>query len=358
MATTTPVPPSRKLKVACAGLGRMGQRHANNFLTNVPRAELVAVFTPAPHEIKWASQNLAPLGVAVYDDYDKMLEHESLEAVVIATVTAVHAEQALKAIAKDLHVLSEKPISISDAISQQVIDAAAKKPHLKLMCGFMRRFDSSYRDVKNKIDEGLIGKPIIYYGQTGDKRDPSGFFVQYAQFSGGIFVDCTIHDIDLALWYFGEDVKVKSISASGVAAIEPDLTLHKDVDNAVGTVEFHSGQIATFYATRMMAAGQEDQTWICGTNGKLTVNMAPAINHVTIHDSYGVRREIPQTFFERFQPGFAVEANEFTKAILDDLPVPIDPRGAVHAVKIANALQESVISGKKIYYDENENRIE
>ncbi|KAK9452690.1 hypothetical protein V1511DRAFT_134231 [Dipodascopsis uninucleata] len=347
----------RRLKVGCAGLGRMGQRHALNFLYRTPRAQLVAVFTPDAREQSWAQENLVPHGITVYSDYDEMLKHEGLEAVVLATVTAVHAEQAIKAIAADKHVMSEKPLSISPEVSQQVVDAAKTKPHLKVMCALSRRFDASYRDVKAKIDSGLIGKPTVFYGQTGDKIDPSGFFVQYAQFSGGIFVDCTIHDIDLMLWFFGEDIKVKSITATGVAALQPELIKYNDRDNAVGIVEFWSGQIATLYVTRMIASGQEDQTFIVGTEGKLSINMTPAINHVDIHDKNGIRREIPQNYFERFYEAFTLEANEFTKACLDDLPVPLDPQGAVHAVKIALALQESMISGKKIYYDEDENVI-
>ncbi|KAK9489830.1 hypothetical protein V1508DRAFT_377188 [Lipomyces doorenjongii] len=353
----TKMAPVKKMKVGCAGLGRMGQRHANNFLNHTPRAELVAAFSPDSREIAWAKENLEPYGVTLYMDYDEMLKHEGLEAVVLATVTAVHAEQAIKAIMADKHVLSEKPLSTSDEISQQVVDAATKKPHLKVMCGFSRRFDASYRDVKAKIDAGLIGKPIVFHGQTGDKRDPSGFFVQYAQFSGGIFVDCTIHDIDLALWFFGEENVVKSIYAAGVTAIEPGLRQYNDCDNAVGIVEFHSDQIAYFYVTRMMAAGQEDQTFIVGTEGKLTVNQNPAINLVHIHDKLGVRRQIPQNYFERFSEGFTREANQFTAAVLDDLPTPLDPQGAVHAVKIARALQESMNTGQKIMYDENEQRI-
>ncbi|KAK9481580.1 hypothetical protein V1527DRAFT_448613 [Lipomyces starkeyi] len=341
------------MKIGCAGLGRMGQRHASNFLNKTPCAELVAAFSPDPRELAWAKENLVPYGVTLYMDYDEMLSHEGLQAVVLATVTAVHAEQAIKAIAADKHVLSEKPLSTSDEISQKVVDAATKKPHLKVMCGFSRRFDASYQDVKAKIEAGLIGKPIIFHGQTGDKRDPSGFFVQFAQFSGGIFVDCTIHDIDLALWYLGEENIVKSIYAAGVTAIEPGLRQHNDCDNAVGI----SGQIAYFYVTRMMAAGQEDQTFIVGTEGKLTVNQDPAINLVQIHDQSGVRRHIPQNYFERFSDAFTLEANQFTLAVLDDLPTPLNPHGAVHAVKIAKALQESMNTGKKVMYDENEQRI-
>jgi myo-inositol 2-dehydrogenase/D-chiro-inositol 1-dehydrogenase len=102
-----------RLKVACAGLGRMGKRHALHFAERVPRAELVAVSSPDEEELKWARERLGPFGVAVYKNYDDMLKHEGLQAVVVASATAVHAEQAIKAIEADLHVLCEKPLSTS-----------------------------------------------------------------------------------------------------------------------------------------------------------------------------------------------------------------------------------------------------
>ena len=103
----------RKLKIACAGLGRMGKRHALHFLNRTPRAELVAASTPDDEEIQWAKQHLEPYGVRLYKDYDEMLKQEGLQAVVIASVTTVHAEQAIKAIEANLHVLCEKPLSTS-----------------------------------------------------------------------------------------------------------------------------------------------------------------------------------------------------------------------------------------------------
>lgn len=89
----------------------MGSRHALNFLHRAPRCELVAAFSPDPAEISWAQTHLEPYGVTLYTDYDAMLEHPGLEAVVVATATTVHAEQAIKAIESDLHVLCEKPLS-------------------------------------------------------------------------------------------------------------------------------------------------------------------------------------------------------------------------------------------------------
>jgi myo-inositol 2-dehydrogenase/D-chiro-inositol 1-dehydrogenase len=91
----------------------MGKRHALHFLERTPRAQLVAASTPDDAEITWAKQHLEPFGVRLYKDYDEMLRHEGLQAVVIASVTTVHAEQAIKAIDANLHVLCEKPLSTS-----------------------------------------------------------------------------------------------------------------------------------------------------------------------------------------------------------------------------------------------------
>jgi len=239
-----------------------------------------------------------------------------------------------------------------------VVDAAKKKPGLKVMCGFSRRFDDSYRDAFHKMDTGLIGRPSIFRSQTCDMLDPSGFFVAYAEFSGGIFVDCSIHDIDLALWFFGQDSRVKSVVSSGITAVQPELRKHEDMDNAVGIVEFYGGQIAYLFCSRMMAAGQDDATEIIGTEGKLTVNAQPMSNLVNIYEPTGVRREIPPHYYGRFEQAFVTEANEFTAACLDDLKLPMKLTGAVQAVKIGCALQESLNSGKKIYFDEVGRRVE
>lgn len=220
------------------------------------------------------------------------------------------------------------------------------------MCGFSRRFDQSYRNAYKQVQAGSIGRPTIFRGQTGDKLDPSGFFVQYAQFSGGIFVDCTIHDCDLAFWFFGSETKVRSVVASGVAATQPQLRQYKDCDNGVGIVEFYGGQIAYFFVSRMIASGQHDCTDIIGTKGSVSINNNPAKDHVVSHDAQGVRHEIPQNYFERFERAFVLEVNEFTASCLDGTPVPLDPSDAVRALRVASALQESMNTGQKIFFAE------
>ncbi|KAJ6090412.1 NAD(P)-binding protein [Penicillium sp. IBT 16267x] len=342
-----------KLRVGIAGLGRMGKRHAVNFHESTARAHVVAACTPDEEERQWAAEHLE--GVKIYSDYDEMLKDE-LDAVIVASITAVHAEQSIKAIKKGYHVLCEKPLSIDIDIAQSVVDAYEKSlqthPNQKVMCGFSRRFDASYREAHARIANNEFGLPIIFRSQTADLYDSSGFFVEYAKTSGGIFVDCSIHDIDLMLWFFGEDAKIKSLQSVGVTAVHPDLQASNDRDNALATVEFEGGKIAALYCSRMMAAGQEDISEVICERGTVKVNSQPRKNHVEIHDSLGSRRQLPQHYYERFREAFVTEANEFTECCLENTTPPISLRSSVKAVTIGQALQRSMITGEKIFFDE------
>lgn len=208
---------------------------------------------------------------------------------------------------------------------------------------------------------GLIGIPSVFRSQTCDKLLPSSFFVPYAQVSGGIFVDCSIHDIDLALWFFRNGTKelpmVKSVSAVGITAIAPELRRWNDSDNAIGIVEFYNGKIAQFFCSRMMASGQEDYTEIIGTKGKLSINAYPAKNHVLISEPEGIRRELTRDYYGRYKEAFIRESNEFVECCLEDKPLPMEVESAVKAVRLACALQESLITGQKIEFDEAGQRI-
>jgi myo-inositol 2-dehydrogenase / D-chiro-inositol 1-dehydrogenase len=226
------------------------------------------------------------------------------------------------------------------------------------MCGFSRRFDDSYRDAYEKVERGLIGRPSILRSQTCDKHDPSGFFVEYAAWSGGVFVDMAVHDIDLTLWFFGDHVIPKSIAAYGIRAVQPDLEKYNDYDNAVGIIEFHDGRIAYYYCSRMMAHGQEDTTEIIGTKGKFSVNANPQSSLVNYYHSAGITREVPSNFYGRFEMAFVREFNEFTAACLDDTSLPMELNNAIKAVELGAHLQEALVMGKPIRFSETGGRIE
>ena len=96
------------------------------------------------------------------------------------------------------HVFVEKPLSLDVATCEAVEAVARDYPDQVAMVGFVRRFDPSYAEAKAAIDQGDLGKPFLVRSQTCDQNDESGFFVRFAESSGGIFMDCSVHDIDLA----------------------------------------------------------------------------------------------------------------------------------------------------------------
>ncbi|CAM1507502.1 Fc.00g071430.m01.CDS01 [Cosmosporella sp. VM-42] len=346
------------LQIAVVGLGRMGKRHVHTLLYRTPKVQVVAVCSSEPHEVEWAKTNeeYGEFGIAVYDKYEDMLAHSGLQAVWVATSTDVHASQSLAAIEKGLHVLCEKPLSTDLDEAQAVVDAAKKHPHLKVMAGFSRRFDASYRDAATKISNQAIGEPFLVRSNTCDLRDETGFFVRYAARNGGIFVDCAIHDIDLSLWYLGNPIP-KACWAVGTLKHHPELEELSDVDNGVGVVEFWGGKIAYFYCSRTQAHGHDVCTEITGTSGKIMVNVVPRSNNVVLADKLGMRHEVQPEYWQRFEDAFAVEANEFAEAVLKDKPVPLPMESGITVMKIGRALQDALLSGNVVRFDEGGNRL-
>ncbi|KAJ5187664.1 hypothetical protein N7449_010658 [Penicillium cf. viridicatum] len=342
-----------KLRVGIAGLGRMGQRHALNYHVFTPRAEVVAASSPDLNEHKWAAENLT--GARIYKDYYEMLEKENLDAVVVAGITSVHAYHTIATIKKGLHVMCEKPLSLDIKIAQSVLGAynisLKTHPNQKVMCGFSRRFDASYREAYERMISSQHGRPVVFKSQTADMLDTTGTLVQYAKTSGGIFLDCSIHDIDLMLWFLGENTNIKSLQAVGVVAVHTALDSSKDRDNAVAMVEFDGGKIAILFCSCMMASGQEDNTEIICEKGSLRVNMQGRKNYLEIHDGKGARRDLPKHYYERFKEAFPTQANEFTASCLDNTTPPVSLPSSVKAVVIGSALQKSLITGEKIVFD-------
>ncbi len=131
-----------------------------------------------------------------------------------------------------------------------------------------------------------------------------------------LFLDCSVHDIDLARWLLGNP-KPKRVYASGTIAIHEGLRECNDIDNGVGVVEFEGGKLAVFYASRTMAHGHNTQTEVIGTAGALSVGRNPRANRVEIADAHGMRNTCTPTFFERFEDAFLREAQAFVALLRD-----------------------------------------
>jgi myo-inositol 2-dehydrogenase / D-chiro-inositol 1-dehydrogenase len=331
------------LRVGIAGLGRLGRRHARNLAERVPGAELVAAASPVGDELAWARE---ALGVeALYPEYEALLRHPGLDAVFLVTPTALHARQVEQALAAGKHVFCEKPLALDVADCERVEEAAARAPGLTAMVGFVRRFDPSYQDAHARVAAGQIGRPFLVRSQTGDKLDPSGFFVRFAPTSGGIFLDCSIHDVDLARWLLGGP-RARRVYATGTVAVHEDLRPLGDVDNGIGVVEFEGGSLACLYASRTLAHGHDTHTEVVGTAGSLSVGVNPRANRVEIADAHGVRSLCVADFYERFEEAFLREAQAFVTCAREGKPAPLGLSDATEATRIGRALADAQRGGR------------
>ncbi|CDG83617.1 Gfo/Idh/MocA family oxidoreductase [Janthinobacterium agaricidamnosum] len=329
----------QKLRIGIVGLGRLGQRHAQNLVQRVPNAEVVAACSPLQAELDWAATTL---GITqTYSDYSALLADPGLDAVFLVTPTSLHADQIIQALHAGKHVFCEKPLSLDLADCLKVEAEAARHPQLVTMIGFVRRFDASYHDAHHKVQQGMIGKPYLIRSQTCDQNDPSGAFMRFAPTSGGIFLDCSVHDIDLARWLLGNPVP-KRVYASGSNAIHTGLQAFGDVDNGLATVEFADGGMASFMASRTMAHGHETLTEVFGTAGRLSVGSNPRLNRVEISDVHGVRNECTPDFYARFSDAFLIEAQEFTDAALGLRKLSLTLNDATEATRLGLAMTQAM----------------
>ena len=274
-----------------------------------------------------------------------MIQSPDIDAVVLVTPTSLHAEQTIAALEAGKHVFVEKPLALDVADCERVQAVAARHPGLVAMVGFVRRFDPSYREAHDRLQRGAIGKPFFVRSQTCDLNDPSGFFVQYAAHSGGLFMDCSVHDIDLARWMLGNP-RAERVYATGTIAMHPGLAKHQDVDNGFALVDFEGGGRAAFYASRTFAHGHETQTEVIGTAGKLLVGHGAARDRLVTSDAQGTHHASVADFFERFENAFLQEMTAFVSACRGEAALELTLADATEASRIGQAITRSLRSGQ------------
>jgi myo-inositol 2-dehydrogenase / D-chiro-inositol 1-dehydrogenase len=356
----------RVLRFGVVGIGRMGQQHALNLLKFVPRAKLVCACSPAKSDLEWAEGNLIPHGVAVFPTFEEMIQFPGVDAVVIASVSELHYTHTKASLERGIHVLCEKPVTqtvdqLNDLIS--LIDASTNGT--QLMVGFTRRFDENYQEAAQKIRAGAIGSPVVIRSQGCEKLEDASFMHSYvvnAARGGGFFVDSVIHDIDLTLSFLeagSKSITPQSVCSFGTVSHFKELEQDnvQDGDNVVGMVQFWGGHIAFHYNSRTAAAGYDNQTEIFGSHGKISVNLVSRKNRLELSDGNGVHISALPSWYDRYKPCFVSEVIAFTDAVLDQKPIPISLETCVTSLTIAQALQDSFRTGKKIDFDQEGKRI-
>ncbi len=263
---------SKRLRIGVIGAGRIGKIHAESIATRLPQAELAAVadiYLPAAQETGEAFQ--VPIIVA---DYHVILTDPAIEAVAICSDTNTHAQIIQEAAAAGKHIFCEKPIDHSLAKIDAALTAVAQAG-VKLQIGFNRRFDPNFRKVRQIIVDGKIGQPHILRITS---RDPAPPPIEYIKVSGGIFLDMTIHDFDMARYLIGS--QVTEIFAAGGVMVDPAIGEAGDLDTVVITLKFANGVIGTIDNSRQAVYGYDQRVEVFGSEGMVAVSNDLPDTHV------------------------------------------------------------------------------
>ena len=330
------------VRVGIVGLGRLGRRHAENLALRVAGARLVAAASPIEAERGWAAATFP--GVTTYPGLEELLAHPGLDAVWLVTPTSLHADQVVAAVAAGKHVFCEKPLALDPGDCDRAVAAAAARPGQIVMVGFMRRFDPAYAEAKRRIDAGELGRVFAIRCASEDPVDPEGFFVRFAPTSGGIFLDCCIHDIDLVRWML-DGPETASVAAAGSRILYPALAACGDVDTASAQVAFRGGQIATFFVSRASHRGYEASMTVIGEKGALAIGAGIPRLPLTVESNCGRTIVGQADFFDRFGEAFLHEAHAFVAAVQSGGATPLSLADAREATRLACAMREALIVG-------------
>ncbi len=333
-----------KLRVGVVGAGRIGKIHADNLATRIPGVDVAGIADinlPAAQALAAALD--VPLATA---DYRALVSDPTIEAIIICSATDTHARMIEEAAAVGKHIFCEKPIDFDLARVDRAL-AAVAAAGVKLQVGFNRRFDANFRKVRQVIASGKVGTPHILRITS---RDPAPPPPEYIKVSGGIFLDMTIHDFDMARYLTGEEVT--EVYAVGGVLVDPRIGEAGDVDTAITVLRFASGALGTIDNSRKAVYGYDQRVEVFGSAGAVTVsNKLP--DSTVVSDADGVHGALPLYFFlERYAESFRVEMQEFVEALRQDKTPPVTGMDGRAPVLIGLAATKSLRENRPVKLSE------
>jgi inositol 2-dehydrogenase len=329
-----------RLKVGVVGVGRLGRVYVRDLAGRIPETTVVAV---ADTNRTLADQIAAEFDVPkAYGSAQDLIDDRDVDAVVIVTPTHTHKEIVVAAAQSKKPTFCEKPPAISLA-ECTAMEEAVNKSGAFFQMGFMRRFDPGYAAAKEKIDQGAIGRPVVFKSTSRDPFRPS---LEYANpvSSGGILVDMGIHDFDLARWFMGE---VETVSAVGAVLAYPEMASISDNDNAIATLVFADGRLGVIDLTRNGVYGYDISTELLGDGGTVRVGYLRETPIFTMTKNNIAHDTVPY-FMERFERAYTLQLQNFAQNVLQGRPPAIVISDGVEALRVALAATSACRTGRPV----------
>ncbi|TKJ37852.1 MAG: inositol 2-dehydrogenase [Planctomycetes bacterium B3_Pla] len=333
----------KTIKLAIAGLGRIGKIHLKNLCRNFPEVDVVGVM-----DVLDESKNIADEFNVNYfvKTIHELIALPDLDGIVICSPTDTHADYVEKAAKAGKHIFCEKPLDLSlDRV--QEITAIVEQAGVGLMLGFNRRFDPEFKKVRELVVNGSIGEPQIVKITS---RDPGPPPVEYVKVSGGIFLDMTIHDFDMARYISGK--QVKEVYAKGAVMVDPEIGKAGDIDTASIILTFEDDTMAIIDNCRRAVYGYDQRLEVFGSKGMAQAENNFPDNHKLYTES-GVSGALPLHFFlERYAASYNQEMKEFIDALVSGGKMPVDGNDGLMSIAIGLAAKKSVKENRPVRISE------
>ena len=318
--------------MAVLGCGRIGRIHAGN-LARHPRAKLVAVFDVASDA---ARQTAEELGVKRAGSLDEVWADPQVAAVVVATPTDTHVPLITAAVKAGKAVFCEKPIDVDLERARACWrDICAHRP--RLMMGFNRRFDPSFRALRERLQRGDIGRAELIVITSRDPAPPS---LAYLRSSGGLLRDMTIHDFDMARYLAGD---ITQVQAFGANLVDPKIAKLGDIDTCTLSLRAKSGALLQINNSRRCVYGYDQRIEAFGAGGMLQAgNQRATTVEYWGAERTGARDPVLNFFLERYAEAYRAELDAFTQSVMEGGPMKPDFSDGLEALRLAVAAEESV----------------
>ena len=282
-----------------------------------------------------AQATAARLGIAkAYGSYEALLADPEIDAIYNPLPNHLHVPWTIKALAAGKHVLCEKPIGLSSAQAEELVDAAARYPHLKVMEAFMYRHHPQWVRAKEIVAGGGIGELRTIQSFFSYYNNDPGNIRNMADIGGGGLMDIGCYNISLSRFIF--DAEPTRIL--GIVEYDPQFKTDRI---ASGILDFGRGT-ATFTCSTQLSSYQRAN--IFGTEGRveieIPVNAPPDRPCRMWHQRGNAIEEIVLDTCNQY----TIQGDLFALAILNDTPVPTPLTDAVANMRVIEAL---VASGKQ-----------
>jgi len=320
------------------GAGRIGKLHADNLLSYVDGARLKAITDPFLDEDWVASRNIPLTG----KDHRILLDDPEIDAILIGSPSVEHAPQMIECAEAGKHIFCEKPIALDPEIIRNAL-AEVDKSGVKLQVGFNRRFDPNFSAVQQQVASGALGDPHIIRITS---RDPAPPPAEYVAGSGGMFLDMTIHDFDMARFLSGSEVS--EVHAYGTVLVDPEIGKAGDIDTAVISLKFANGALGIIENSRKAVYGYDQRVKVFCTKGVAMADNNTPTSMIVLNESGTIRDKPLYFFLERYKTAFISELQAFVDAIREDKPTLVSGKDGLVPVLIAMAAKESLKTGKPV----------